>query len=124
MVVYFHTRAFIYAVANGYCSDVKDRYHGKVTTNLVGCRLVGGTQADTRGEPIETDAIVAGHRLKFEIGSAAFISDVIEFVEKVGSMSVLPTKMPSLPPESDSFRDPIPTVPEIILPKPPGLPKP
>ncbi len=124
MHVYYHTRTFIYGVANGYCSKVKDRDHATVATNLIGCRLIGGTNADMSGETIEADAILTGQRLKFEMGPAIFISDVIELVEQVNSLSILPTRMPSFPPESSSFREPMATLPEIILPKPPGVPKP
>ncbi len=125
MAFFYHTRTLIFSIANGYCSDVLDRGHAKMATNLVGCRLLGGVAASLEGGLIPIDEIVAGQRLKLEVGTAAFISEVIELVEVVGTLSIPPTRLPSLPPETDPlYREPVATIPEIILPKPPGVPKP
>lgn len=123
MAIYYHTRTLIFAVANGYCSDVLDRGHDKMGTNLVGSRLLGGATSPLDEELVPEADIRVGHRLKFEVGTAAFISEPIELVETVETLSIPPTKMPSFPPEQGSFREPLATIPEIILPKPPGIPK-
>lgn len=123
MAVYYHARSLIFAVANDYCSDVLDRGHDKMGTNLVGSRLLGEVASPLDEEVIPIQDIKIGHRLKFEVGTACFISEVVELVESVQSLSMPPAKMPSFPPEPGSFREPIATIPEIILPKPPGIPE-
>lgn len=114
MVVYYHTNAYIYAVTNGYCSSVMLPDGDDYQTGLVGERLLGGV-TDCLGQTIvSADHIQVGMRLKFELRCAALITDVIERIETVSSLSIPPVSRISRLPETVALRDPIPTLPEIL----------
>lgn len=115
MVVYYHTSRYIYAVANGYVASIKGVDGSDCPVSLVGAKLLHGL--DEQLAPVATAEVALGQRLKFELNDVGLISDRVILIQPVASLSIPPTARPSYPPESYRVRDPIPTVPEVILPK-------
>jgi len=121
MVIYYHTRSHIFAVANGYCSTIMDTRGNIQSLHIVGSRLMGGVDGLT-GPVLAEHNIVAGMRLKFEIGGSSIVTEPVELVERAASLSIPPALRPSLPPESSTFvvhSERIPTLPEILYPEEP-----
>lgn len=121
MVNYFHTATYIYAVTNGYCSRVFHADGEELGHSIVGARLHGGLTRlfDEEGLKLDDDVvpikcIKVGMYLKFGNGERILITEAVKFFEDVGSLSIPPK--PLMPPETITIRDPIPTIPEILLP--------
>lgn len=119
MVVYYHTKSYIYAVVNGYCKDVLETDGtSPVATHLVGHVLSGGVRVPVFDDVIPVDDIVPGDSLRFKMGNAVVITEPALFIERPMSLSVPPrphTVPPSSLPPSEVFQVPrLPDSPESI----------
>lgn len=115
MVIYYHTSHYVFAVANDRIASVVGSAGEECPVSLIGAKLLGAL--DENLEPIPPGHVRPGQRLKFELGSVGFITDSITRIESVSSLSVPPAPRESAPPETVRIRDPIPTVPEIKIPR-------
>jgi len=93
MVIYYHTANNIIAVANGYCTQVMDRYGEKITLpTLVGYRLLGGVT--TLFEEASDTEIVHGQRLKFDLNGVTILTETVMTIEDAPSLSIRPHPQP------------------------------
>ncbi|MBI5654034.1 hypothetical protein HZC53_00025 [Candidatus Uhrbacteria bacterium] len=116
MVYYFHTLTYIYAVTNGYCSQVFHADGDELSTGIVGSMLLGGLKSPFDKDVLPFDRIEIGMYLKFGNKDNGLVSDAIQRIEEVGSLSIPPRPRESQLPETIKIRDPVPTVPEILFP--------
>lgn len=99
MVVYYSTASNVFAVSNGYCSQVMDRQGMEIDGHaLIGRRLLGGVP-HVFAAMVPEEAIVVGTCLKFDLGGAMLTTEPVTSIEEAPSLSIRPQAM-ELPPAS------------------------
>lgn len=144
MVIYYHSNGNVFAVTDGYCSEVLDRRGKKPFPALLGCQLKC-LVTDDLSQEFSPEGIRPGLRLKFAFEDGCyFISGPIENWEIVQSLSIPPSRtfsvvpppmrveqatMPeilnlprSLPPVSRPNSQPQIPISELSVPPPPKIP--
>lgn len=112
MVIYYHSNGSVFAVTDGYCSEVLDRRGNKPFPALLGSQLKC-VVADDLSQEYPPECIVPGLRLKFAFDDGRFfISGPIDNWEIVQSLSVPPSRTFSVPPPS--IRVEQATMPEVL----------
>ncbi len=114
MVTYYHTKSYIYAVANGYCSKVLSA-DGRVDEHapLETCPLVAGVRG-MPGVEVPVSEIAEGMSLRFQIKGSFVTTQPVEKIElSVPSLSIPPVPMSGrsvsiIPPDPQSGRITIP----------------
>ncbi|MFA4955266.1 MAG: hypothetical protein WC641_08235 [Patescibacteria group bacterium] len=79
-MIYYRTRLYIFAVANGYCSSILDVTACKhQSLPMLGCLLLGGVK-DFFDEAVPQEEIKSGMRLKFRCGESTLCTEPVEAV--------------------------------------------
>lgn len=100
MIVYYHTKSYIYAVVNERCARVLET-DGRsiVATRLVGHSLSGGIRIPHFNATISVGDIAVGDLLRFVIGTAVVLTQAVQFIELAQALSI-PPRPHSIPPYS------------------------
>jgi len=118
VVIYYHTKSYIYAVTNGYCSNVfLPDGTTAVATQLVGHPLIGGVRIPDFRSDVTIAEMTDGVSLRFDMGSAVLCTEPILFIEHAPTLSI-PPRAHSLPPPSI----PPPSSEVLKVPRLPGIP--
>jgi hypothetical protein len=103
-MIYYRTRLYIFAVANGYCSSILDVIACRHRSlPILGCFLLGGV-VDFFDQAVPQDEIKSGMRLKFRCGESTLCTEPIEAVVTDAKTDL----------EAVS-REPLVTLPESLL---------